>query len=493
MIAVETRGVGKSFPGVRALDDVSISVRRGAVHALMGENGAGKSTLGRILAGLYHPDEGEVLLFGLPVRFSGPHDAMDAGVAIVHQELSFCENLSVAENLTLDAPPTRWPLIDRAAMRETASQWLAQIGANVNPDVVVGSLAIGKRQLVQIAGAIGRGAKILVFDEPTSSLTRKETLALFEQIRRLKADGVTCIYVSHRMDELFEICDDVTVLRDGKHIGTKPVSQVDRAELVRMMIGREIETPSHSVAPQGDVALSARGLSSPGKLFDVDLAVRKGEVVGLAGLIGSGRTELAEAIFGLDPHATGVIEIDGQALAGRNPNRAMAAGVGLVPEDRKRQGLVLGMNCRENLTLSALGRLAKWGVVRSRLERRLAERYFGELSIRAPGPDAPVVGLSGGNQQKVVLARWLAADCDVLILDEPTRGVDVGSKAEIHALMRGLAAQGKSILVISSELPELLVVCNRIVVMREGRVAGHLAAEEASEESLMRLMSGVAA
>lgn len=491
--AIETRNVTKSFPGVVALSDVSIQVKPGSCHALMGENGAGKSTLGKIICGLIQPDSGEMLLEGRPVHFSGPQQAIKAGVSIVHQELVFCENLSVAENLCLDDLPHKGIFLDRSEMRKRAIKWLEAIEADVNPDQRLGELPISKQQLVQIAGAVGRGAKVLIFDEPTSSLSLKESQVLFDQIRQLLAKGVTCIYVSHRMDEIFELCDTVTVLRDGKVVGTKPVAELDRDSLVRMMIGRDIEVPTvqSEHLDLGAELLKVAHLSSPGKFEDVNFAVRSGEIVGLAGLVGAGRTEIAEALFGLDSLATGEVELKGKPCARRNPAMAMKAGLGLVPEDRKRQGLVLGMNARENISLPVLKQLARIGFVEGKKERELARRFFDRLRVKAPSLDSATIGLSGGNQQKLVIAKWLAANCDVLILDEPTRGVDVGAKAEIHMLIRQLAAEGKAVLVITSELPELLVLATRILAVRNGRISGELPAKGATEEAVMRLMTGV--
>lgn len=493
--AIETKGICKAFPGVLALSDVSVQVKSGSCHALMGENGAGKSTLGKVICGLIQPDSGELLLDGQPVHFAGPQQAIKAGVSIVHQELVFCENLSVAENLCLDDLPRRGIFLDRGEMRKRAVEWLKAIEADVNPDQRLGELPISKQQLVQIAGAVGRGAKVLIFDEPTSSLSQKESQVLFQQIRQLLTRGVTCIYVSHRMDEIFELCDTVTVLRDGKVVGTKPVTELDRESLVRMMIGRDIEVPtvlsSHLTA--GAELLKVSHLSSPGKFEDISFSVRAGEIVGLAGLVGAGRTEIAEALFGLDSLATGVVELNGAPSAHKNPAMAMKAGLGLVPEDRKRQGLVLGMNARENISLPVLKQLAKLGFVEGKKERELARRFFDRLRVKAPSLDSPTLGLSGGNQQKLVIAKWLAANCDVLILDEPTRGVDVGAKAEIHSLIRQLASEGKAVLVITSELPELLILATRILAIRNGRISGELPAQGATEESVMRLMTGVVA
>ncbi|HRF60631.1 MAG TPA: sugar ABC transporter ATP-binding protein [Fimbriimonadaceae bacterium] len=493
-VVLEARAISKSFPGVQALDQVDVAIERGSCHALMGENGAGKSTLGKIFAGLYQPDAGEVLLEGRPVRFSGPLAALRAGIAMVHQELVFCENLSVAENLCLDALPSRGPFLDRRAMRDRAARWLESIQAPIDPDTRVGELPIAKQQLVQIAGAVGRDARVILFDEPTSSLTARESDILFEQIRTLQARGVTFLYVSHRMDEVFTLCDTVTVLRDGRLVDTTPIAELDRESLVRKMIGRTLEAVDR--APQsfsiGKELLRVEGLTRPGVFEEISFSVREGEILGFAGLVGAGRTEIAEALFGLAQDVQGSATLHDAPLAMRRPGDALARGLGLVPEDRKRHGLVLSMNARENISLPTLDACATLGWVRIREERALANRFFELMRVKAPSIEADTIGLSGGNQQKLVIAKWLAAHCDVLLLDEPTRGVDVGAKAEIHELIRDLAREGKAVIVISSELPELLALSSRILALREGRLAGEIARSDFSEERVMRLMTGVA-
>ncbi|GMV36725.1 MAG: ribose import ATP-binding protein RbsA 2 [Fimbriimonadales bacterium] len=489
---LEAQGITKRFPGVLALDDVALRVRRASCHALVGENGAGKSTLGKVLAGLIRPDAGQVLLEGKPVRFGGPLDAIRAGIGIVHQELAFCENLSVAENLCLDDPPARGLFVDHVEMERRTKAWLQRINLDVDPWHLVGDLPISKQQLAQVAGAVGRGAKVLIFDEPTSSLSLYETQVLFEQIRELRSQGVSCIYVSHRMEEVFELCDTVTVLRDGHLVGTCPVADLTRDDLVRMMIGRVVEgRPSERGVPFGPELLRVAGLSSPRKFTDIGFAVRGGEIVGLAGLVGSGRTEVALAIFGLDPFVQGEVAVAGQIVEQRSPTTMMRMGVGLVPEDRKRYGLVLGMSAKDNISLPVLDSLSRFGWVNAGAERELAAKFFAAMRVKAPSLDAVAAGLSGGNQQKLVIAKWLAAQCRVLILDEPTRGVDVGAKTEIHSLVRAMASEGRGVVVSSSELPELLNLCDRILVLRNGRLVGEVLAGQATEEGLMRLMTGV--
>ncbi len=512
--AIRLEGVTKRFPGVLALEAVSFEVAAGSCHALCGENGAGKSTLGKILAGIYPVDAGRVTIFGRAVAFGGPEQALAAGVAIVHQELAFCENLSVAENLCLGALPAKGPFLSRAEMRRRAGVMLSAIGATLDVDRQVAELSTGQQQMLQIAAAVGRGARIIVFDEPTSSLSQHEAQKLYELIGRLRETGVTMIYVSHRMEEIFRLCDAITVLRDGRHVTTRPAGELDEAALVESMIGRPLAEyfPGHLQGEPGAELLRVEGLSSPGRFQDVSFTLRAGEVLGLAGLVGAGRSEVAHALFGLDGGVTGRVWVapvtspagfrpfrrHGQWRANRldgtprTPADAMRAGIGLVPEDRKRQGLVLGMTGVANVTLPTIDRLSFLTLTRQSAERAIAGSYFDRLRVRAPGLDSIVAGLSGGNQQKIVLAKWLAAGCRILILDEPTRGVDVGAKAEIHALIDELASKGSGVILISSELPEILNLATRIIVLRNGRVAGELPRAQATQNGLMRLMAGAA-
>ncbi len=490
---LEFRKITKRFPGVLALDDVSFTVERGTCHALIGENGAGKSTLGKILAGVYTADSGQIMLEGRAIAPTSPLAARELGVAMVHQELAFCPNLSVAENLCLGDFPGRAGFVDRTALRARARTMLATVGADIDPDTLIGTLSTGREQLVQIAAAVGTGAQIIVMDEPTSSLSAAETADLFRLIRTLKARGLTLIYVSHRMEELFALCDHITVLRDGRHIATEPIPATQPARVVTQMIGRELRahTSSHLTRDLGPVRLKVKNLSSPGSFQDINLTVHAGEIVGVAGIVGAGRSELVQAIFGLDPAVSGHISIDDHPLPLGSIAHALAAGLGLVPEDRKRQGLILGLNCRENTALAALPLLTRLGFVRRNAERALASRYAQRLRVKTPSLEALTAGLSGGNQQKIALAKWLARDCDVLLIDEPTRGVDVGAKAEIYQLLDELACEGKALLVVSSELPELIGLCRRILVLRAGRIAGEVSRAAFSEATLMQLMAGV--
>jgi ABC-type sugar transport system ATPase subunit len=489
--AVRFRNLGKAFPGVQALSDVSFSVSAGSVHAICGENGAGKSTLGRILAGIHAPDAGSIEIDGVPVRFGSPRDALAAGVAMVHQELELCDNLTVAENLCLGHLPRRFSFVDRHVLRQRATQLLQDAGCQLDPDRIMHSLSVAEQQHVQIAAAVGAGARIIVFDEPTSSLGEAESAHLFELIARLRARGVTIVYVSHRMPEIFRLCDDITVLRDGRHVSTTRATELDEAALVQRMIGRSLAEylPAHQ-SVTGDVALDVKDLTSPGGFQDVSFTLRAGEVVGLAGLVGAGRSEIANALFGLDPDVRGEVCVAGQPARIDSARAAMACGIGLVPEDRKRQGLVLSMLAGENITLPTLERHARSGWVRRAAERATVARYFDTLRV-AGRPDTMAAALSGGNQQKLVIAKWLAAESRILILDEPTRGVDVGAKAELHAWIGRLAGEGRAILLISSELPELLALSSRIIVLRSGRITGELRHTDASQELLLRMMTGL--
>ncbi|HEX2718315.1 MAG TPA: sugar ABC transporter ATP-binding protein [Gemmatimonadaceae bacterium] len=493
--AVRLEGITKRFPGVLALSDVSIEIAAGSCHALCGENGAGKSTLGKLVGGIHAPDEGRLFIHGKEARFSSPRDALDAGVGMVHQELAFCENMSVAENLTLGAIPARRGFVDFDAMASRAEAMLAEIGMTLDVRRPLGTLPIAQQQMVQIASAVGSGANIVIFDEPTSSLSQHEAERLFALIGRLKQRGVTCIYVSHRMPEIFRLCDAVSILRDGRHVMTRPVAGLSEGELVRAMIGRPLGEylPPHLESTNGEQPplLEVKGLTVRGKFRDVSFTVKPGEIVGLAGLVGAGRSEVACAVFGLEPEMVGDIRLGGTLTRPREPREAIALGIGFVPEDRKRQGLVLSESAKHNTTLPLLRRLANLTWIRRDDEQKTAREYFDRLRVRAPGLDTVVAGLSGGNQQKILLARWLAAKSKVLMLDEPTRGVDVGAKAEIHALIGELASQGKAILLISSELPELLSLSNRILVLREGRIVGEVPRSQATEEKLLRLMAGL--
>lgn len=475
-----------------ALRDVSFDIAPGSCHAICGENGAGKSTLGKVLAGLHVADAGTIEIDGTPVRFTSPREALAAGVAMVHQELAFCENLTVGDNLCLRAIPQRFGIVQGDALRSRALQLLEATGSRIDPDRLMRSLSVAEQQLVQIAAAVGEGAKIIVFDEPTSSLGDAEAQRLYALMRSLKERGVTQLFVSHRMPEIFMLCDTITVLRDGQHVTTQPTASLSEPELVRHMIGRELGEyyATHADQPRAAEWLRVEKLTSPGLFSDISFSVHAGEIVGLAGLVGAGRSEIARAIFGLDTRATGDVSVHGQRVRIKSPRDAMRHRIGFVPEDRKKQGLVLGMRTRENTTLPVLSRFARSGWVNRRAEVSAVQTSFNRVAMRA-GPEATVSSLSGGNQQKVVLSRWLTANSDLLILDEPTRGVDVGAKAELHSWIDQRASEGAAVLLISSELPELLTLSSRILVLREGRLRGEVSRAGATQDGLLRMMAGL--
>lgn len=489
-------GVTKRFGGVVAVDGVDFDLREGEVHALVGENGAGKSTLIKMVGGVHAPDRGSVEVGGESVSFASPRDAEAVGMSMIPQELDLFPELTVAENLFVGRkrPRTRWGGMDWKAMRSAAHDSLGSMGVTLDVDAPVKQLSTANRQIVAIARALFGDAKAVIMDEPTASLTEREAGRLFEIVADLTQSGVGVVYISHRLEEVFRISDRVTVMRDGKHVKTAPASDLDADELVRLMVGRELkELFSRSRHEVGDVALQTRGLSREGEFEGVDLAVRCGEVVGLAGLIGAGRTELAQAVFGLSGPDEGEIRINGEAVEGLSPQKAMEYGVFYVPEERKSQGLISPFSISSNITLSILDRISRMGFVKRGRERETAERFAGALSIRGAGMDDPVSRLSGGNQQKVVLAKSLAREPSVLLLDEPTRGVDVGAKAEIYRLIDDLAGEGKAVLLISSELEEILSMSDRVVVMREGRVSGEFERGEASQENIMAAATGATA
>lgn len=490
---IEFDRITKRFPGVTALDEVTFGIEAGTCHAVVGENGAGKSTLGRILTGIYGLDGGQIRIDGRPVQFVEPGDALDLGIGMVHQELVFCENLSVAENLCLGSLPARGGFVSDRKMAHRARQLLSAIEVDMDVETPIGKLPVAQQQLVQIAAALGSGARVIVFDEPTSSLSHVEAERLRENIRHLKSKGVTSIYISHDLDEIFRLCDVVTVLRDGRHVATRPAAELDRPSLINLMIGRTFEAyfPSHVDTEPGREMLAAENLSSPGRFENVSFSVRFGEVLALAGLVGAGRTEVLQAVFGLDPSATGQIRVRGRPARIRHPIDAMRSGIGLVPEDRKRFGLVLSLRVDQNIGLPTLASRSDFGWIRGNREEDLAREYVRRLSVRPGNVRYDTAGLSGGNQQKVVLAKWLAANCPILLIDEPTRGVDVGAKSEMHALIDRLAHDGTAIVLVSSELPEVLNLSTRILVLRSGHVAGELSREEADQGAVMRMMAGV--
>jgi ribose transport system ATP-binding protein len=490
---LQMQGICKAYPGVQALKNVSFDVRAGEVHALVGENGAGKSTLMKVLAGAEHRDAGSIIFDGQPIADLSPQKALSLGIAIIYQEFNLVPYLSAAENIFLGREPrSSIPgFIDVKRMHVDAQVIMDSLGANFSVRRQVASLSVAQQQMVEIGKATSHKAKVIAMDEPSATLTEHELASLFKLIRSLKAAGVGVIYISHRLEEIAEIADRVTVLRDGQVVGTRNVADVSRDEIISMMVGRELTDmiPKHHTERGGEV-LRVQHLSRRGVLHDISFSAHAGEVLGIAGLVGAGRTELARAIFGADPIDGGEIYLQGRRVVINSPQAAIANGIGLVTEDRKQLGLVLQMAVRENVSLANLKALSVAGFVNRAAETEVARRYVRELDIKTPSVEQQVRNLSGGTQQKVVLAKWLFTKSKVLIFDEPTRGIDVGSKVEIYQLMNELAARGVAIIMISSELPEVLGMSDRILVMHEGRIAGELSRAEATQERIMHLATG---
>ena len=486
---VELHGVTKRFPGVLAVDDVDLALERGEVHVVAGENGAGKSTLMKLLSQVERPDEGRILIGGQPVAFHGPRHAQSLGVAMVYQEFALAPDLSVAENLFLGREPGRGGFVQRGAESRQARALLDRVGLDIGPDRLAATLSVAEQQLVEIAKALAIDASVVIMDEPTATLTEQEIDELFGVIRGLTADGIAVLYISHRLDEIFRIADRVTVMRDGRAVATSAASELDEAGLVAQMVGREIENlyPKPDLTP-GEVVLRVEGITRRGVLTDCSFELREREILGFAGLVGAGRTELARAVFGADPIDSGRVELDGRDVTPKSPRAAIAAGIGYLSEDRKRDGLALELGVDQNITLARLP--MRLGLIDLGGERKTAERRRDQLRIRTPSVRRQVNVLSGGNQQKVVAAKLLETHARVLLFDEPARGVDVGAKAELFELIGSLAADGHCIVLISSYLPELLNLCDRILVLRDGRVAGELERGEFSEESVIALATG---
>lgn len=516
-ILLNARQISKRFGITQALDDVSVTFCAGEVHALMGENGAGKSTLGKVIAGLHKQDSGSVTIGGRALKPGSIDDAFDAGVRIVHQELAQCPNLSVAENLCLaDMPVGKMGLVDRHAMDDRAARLLRDLEPGIDVQAPLGKLSPGHRQIVQIASSleghdagVEGGPRLIVFDEPTSSLSIAEVERLLQIVRQLAAGGLTVVYVSHRMGEIFACCDRVTVLRDGRYVATSVVKEIDESALVEQMIGRKIpKTTRRTATPGGEAAalsalagkdheapresagkplLDVRSIVSPGKLRDVSLAVAPGEILGIGGLVGAGRSELMDAIFGLDHKATGQVLIDGEPLPMRRVRESIGARVGYVPEDRRLQGLFFELGVDENIVMPFMPRLGRFGIRKMRAERDLVAERLKSFQVKTASTSSLPGELSGGNQQKLLIARWMAADARVLLLDEPTRGIDVGTKAEIYRLVRQAADGGAAVLLVSSEMPELLALSDRLVVLCEGRLTGELTGDEMTQANILRL------
>lgn len=483
------KNITKEFPGVKALDDVTINIERGTIHGLVGENGAGKSTLIKVLAGIYQPNKGEIILDGKPCRFNSPIEARRAGISVVHQEIKLAEPLSVAENMFLGNVQLKNGLVDWKGMRRRAREIVEDLGMDIDINAQVSSLTVAKKQIVEIMHAINNNSRILIMDEPLAVLTDRELEVMFRIVKQLRDEGITIIYISHRLDEIFGLCSNVSVLRDGCHIDTIPVASVDRQGLINMMVGREMgqEYPKE-VGNVGGTILEVKNLSR-GILQDISFEVKSGEVFGISGLVGAGRTELARAILGIDKPESGEVYVRGKKVHYRTFADAIRDGLGLIPEDRKLQGLVQIMSVKRNTTLVNMKRVLRAGVISSSLEEKLSKEYADKLHVVTPSMETEVQYLSGGNQQKVVIAKWLFQNSEILFLDEPTRGIDVGAKAEIYRLINRMAKEGKTIIMISSEMPELLGLCDRIMVMHEGHKMGELNAAEATQEKIMALCS----
>ncbi len=489
-VLLEMKGIGKSFPGVKALQGVSLTVREGQVHALLGENGAGKSTLIKILSGAYTKDEGQIFFEGQPVDIRGPQDAQALGISTIYQEFNLAKDLTIAENIFLGHLPSKGLSVDWARIKTGSREILDRLGVDVvcrhhrfNPSVA-------EQQLVEIAKSLNRKTRILIMDEPSAVLGEKDLEKLFEVVRSLQAQGIGIIYISHRLKEIFELADEVTVLKDGRYIDTKQVSEVTMDDLVKLMIGRDLKDvyPKRIPIP-GDVLLEVKNLSRTKLVHDISFKLHAGEIVGFSGITGSGRTELIRAIFGADPY-TGEMTLFGKPYKPHSPAEAISRGMALVTEDRKAQGLFLKLNVAVNTTISGLKQLTRFGMLQLPRELALVKKMIQELSIKTPGPNFIVINMSGGNQQKVVLARWLSIGTRIFILDEPTRGIDVGSKSEIYQIMDDLTKKGVGVIMISSELPEILGMSDRIMVMRQGTIVKELSRAEASEEAIMKYAVG---
>ena len=490
---IEMKGIDKSFGTNQVLKNAGFLLRDGEVHALMGENGAGKSTLMKILTGVYTRDAGTVIVDGKEVEYHNPQEAEKAGIVFIYQELNVMFDLTVEENLFMGKEITKgFGICDKKAMRKKAKEVLDMMGVDINPSAVMSELSVGQQQMIEICKALMVDAKVIIMDEPTAALTQSETDALFKVIHSLRKKGVSMVYISHRMEEIFELCDRITVLRDGSYIGTEEIKDIDMNDIVKMMIGREIgeRFPSRDVKLGAEV-LKVEKLTSPGVFHDVSFSVRAGEVLGVSGLMGAGRTEIMQAIFGNLPLESGKIYIEGKETVIKNPEAAMKAGIGFITEDRKTEGLMLEKSIEENISLANLGKVSgKNHVLSNSAEDALVKKGIEEFHIRCFGPSHECGNLSGGNQQKVVLAKWIYTDPKILILDEPTRGVDIGAKKEIYSVINEMAAKGVAIIMVSSELPEVLGMSDRIMVVREGEVRGIINKEEANQENVMTLATG---
>jgi ribose transport system ATP-binding protein len=488
---LSVRGVSKAFPGVQALDEVDLEVSAGEVLVLVGENGAGKSSLMKILSGIYDKDSGQILLEGKEVEITSPLHAQQLGITIIHQEINLMNHLTVAQNIWIGREPLSGGLLSERKLNKQTTEFLEGIGVKIDEKAVVGSLSVAQQQMVEIAKALSFDARVLIMDEPTSALTQSEVETLFTLIARLKSKGTAIIYISHRMDELARLADRVSVLRDGKHVGTLEKSEIDIGTVIKMMVGRHIDEnarPQPRNFASEPVVLSVAGLFTKNLLRDVGFELHKGEILAFAGLMGSGRTETARAVIGADPSTVGRIEVNGKALRIKQPADAVKEGIGYLSEDRKAFGLMLEQNVTFNTVLASISDFTgPLGIIRDDQMKEVATSQVAALRVKTPSINQTVKLLSGGNQQKIVITKWLVRNCDILIFDEPTRGIDVGSKEEIYSLLQDLASQGKSIIMISSELPEVLRVADRIIVMAQGRITGTMNNEEATQEKIMYL------
>ena len=487
-VILTMKGIHKSFPGVHALKGVNLEIRKGEVLALMGENGAGKSTLMKVLTGIYKRDEGEIIYEGKTVEFQNPRDAQDAGIAIVHQEINMMGQLTVAQNIFIGREFMNGKLIDDKKMNEEAAKLFERLNIHIDPAEIMDNLTVGRQQMCEIAKAISREVKVIVFDEPTAALTETEIEELFKIIRDLRSKQLGIVYISHRMDEIKQITDRVTVMRDGEYVGTLITEECTKDDIINMMVGRTIfEDPKaqSNVPKDAPVVLKVEHLCSGKLVKDVSFELHKGEILGMAGLMGAGRTETARALFGADPIDSGDIYVNGKKVEIHSPQDAVKAGIGYLSEDRKRFGLVLDKSISDNTCLATLENFQKGIFIDKKKCDEVSADYVGKLKTKTPGIETPAMSLSGGNQQKVVIAKWLTRDCDILIFDEPTRGIDVGAKSEIYQLMNDLVKQGKSIIMISSEMTEVLRMSDRVLVMCEGRKTGEIPIEEATQEKIM--------
>ena len=488
-VVLEMKGINKRFSGVHALKDVNFELRKGEVHALMGENGAGKSTLMKVLCGIHHRDSGEIKVFGEPVNFKNIKESQEMGINIIHQELNMMNHLTVAQNIYIGREPMKFGFIDDRKMEKDAEELFKYIGINIDPKVVLGTLTVGKQQMVEIAKAVSKNSRILVLDEPTAALTQSEVEELFHIMRDLKSKGIGMIYISHRMDEINRISDRITVMRDGEYIGTIDTATSTKDDIVKMMVGRVVSSDKKEKSncpPDAPVILEVKHLNSGREIKDVSFQLKKGEILGFSGLMGAGRTEVARAIYGADEYDSGEIYVRGEKVNIKNPADAVNLGICYLSEDRKRYGLMLGKSVSENTALASLDNFIKYGWINDGEIEKSSEEYNAMLRTKTPSMNQLLKNLSGGNQQKVIIARWLMKNSEIFIFDEPTRGIDVGAKSEMYELIERLAKEGKSIIMISSELAEIQQLSDRVVVMCEGKITGILPIEEATQEEIMK-------